>query len=158
VRLKLRNAQDFWCGVFFVALGAAAMYLARNYAMGTALDMGPGYFPIWLGGIMICLGVALAGLSFGREERDPEAPESLREWGLRPWFVLPASLAVYALLMDAEVGFVPSLFVLIVGCAAAHKDVNWRETILLAVFVTAGAVAIFSYGLGAPYPLFWWGH
>ena len=28
--------------------------------------MGPGYFPIWLGGIMICFGVAIAGLSFGR--------------------------------------------------------------------------------------------
>jgi Tripartite tricarboxylate transporter TctB family len=155
VRLKLRNPQDFWCGVFFVALGVLAMYLARNYAMGTALDMGPGYFPTWLGGIMICFGVALAGLAFARNERDDAATES-SEWGLRPWLVLPASLGAYALLMEADVGFVPSLFVLIVGCALAHKDVKWRETILLGIFVTAGAVAIFSYGLGAPYPLFWW--
>jgi hypothetical protein len=155
VRLKLRNPQDFWCGVFFVALGVLAMFLARNYTMGTALDMGPGYFPIWLGGILICFGMALTGMAFARGQRDSEAAQS-EEWGLRPWLVLPVSLGAYALLMDADVGFVPSLFVLIVGCALAHKDVNWRETILLGIFVTAGAVAIFSYGLGAPYPLFWW--
>jgi predicted branched-subunit amino acid permease len=69
---------------------------------------------------------------------------------------LPATLAIYAVLMDAEVGFVPSLIVLITGCALAHKDVHWGETILLSVFVTAGAVAIFSYGIGLPYRLFWW--
>jgi hypothetical protein len=58
--------------------------------------------------------------------------------------------------MEANFGFVPSLIVLIIGCALAHKDVHWRETILLSVGVTAGAVAIFSYGLAMPYPLFWW--
>jgi hypothetical protein len=33
----------------------------------------------------------------------------------------------------------------------------WRETILLSIFLTAGAVAIFVYGLELPYRLFWWG-
>jgi hypothetical protein len=46
--------------------------------------------------------------------------------------------------------------VLVIGCALAHKDVRWLETILLSVFVTAAAVAIFSFGLGLPYGLFWW--
>jgi hypothetical protein len=157
VRLKTKNPNDFWCGVFFVALGALAMYLARDYARGDALDMGPGYFPTWLGGIMICFGVAIGGLSFRREGEDTQALED-REWGFRPWLVLPATLAAYAFLMDADVGFVPSLVVLIIGCALAHKDVHWRETILLSIFVTAGAVAIFSYGIGMPYRLFWWSH
>jgi hypothetical protein len=66
------------------------------------------------------------------------------------------TIAVYAILMDAGIGFVPSLMVLVIGCALAHKDVRWLETILLSVFVTAAAVAIFSFGLGLPYPLFWW--
>jgi hypothetical protein len=59
--------------------------------------------------------------------------------------------------MDAGAGFVPSLMVLVIGCALAHKDVRWLETIVLAVLVTAAAVAIFSFGLGLPYRLFWWG-
>jgi hypothetical protein len=57
--------------------------------------------------------------------------------------------------MDAGFGFVPSLMVLVLGCALAHKDVRWLETLVLSVFVTAACVAIFSFGLGLPYPLFW---
>jgi len=157
VRLKNKNPQDFWCAILFVALGALAIYLSRDYKMGDALNMGPGYFPTWLGAIMIGFGVVIGGQSF-RIEGDEAERQALRDWAFRPWLVLPGTLAVYALLMDADVGFVPSLIVLIIGCALAHKDVHWRETILLSVFVTAGAVAIFSYGIGLPYRLFWWSH
>jgi hypothetical protein len=104
---------------------------------------------------MIGFGVVIGGLSF-KLEGEAEQGLALREWAFRPWLVLTATLVLFALLMEAEVGFVPSLMVLIVGCALAHRDVHWRETILLSVLVTAAAVAIFSYGLGLPYRLFWW--
>ena len=155
MRLRIKNLQDFWSGMFFIALGVLAIYLSRNYPMGTALEMGPGYFPTWLGGIMIGFGVVISVLSF-KLEGEADQRETIHEWGFRPWLVLTATLVLFAVLMEAEFGFVPSLIVLIAGCALAHKDVHWRETLLLSVFVTAGAVAIFSYGLGLPYRLFWW--
>ena len=155
MQLRIKNPQDFWSGMFFVALGVLAIYLSRNYPMGTALEMGPGYFPTWLGGIMIGFGLVIGGLSF-KLEGEADQREAIREWGFRPWLVLTATLVLFALLMEAELGFVPSLMVLIAGCALAHKDVHWRETILLSVLVTAAAVAIFSYGLSLPYRLFWW--
>ena len=153
--MRIKNLQDFWSGIFFIALGALAIYLSRDYPMGSALQPGPGYFPTWLGGIMIGFGAVIAALSF-RLEGEADQARALREWAFRPWLVLPLTLAVYAVLMEAEFGFVPSLIVLIVGCALAHKDVHWRETLLLSIFVTGGAVAIFVYGLGLPYRLFWW--
>ena len=153
--MKIKNLQDFWSGIFFIALGMLAIYLSRDYPMGSASQPGPGYFPVWLGAIMTAFGAIIGGLSFKREGEAGERL-ALREWGFRPWLVLPITLAAYALLMEADFGFVPSLVVLIVGCALAHKDVHWRETLLLSIFVTAGAVAIFIYGLGLPYPLFWW--
>ena len=152
---RIRNLQDFWSGIFFTALGVLAIYLSRDYPMGSALQPGPGYFPIWLGGIMTGFGVIIGALSF-IQEGEADQGLALREWGFRPWLVLPITLAAYAMLMEAEFGFVPSLLVLIAGCALAHKDVHWRETIVLSIFVTAGAVAIFVYGLGLPYRLFWW--
>ena len=155
MQLTIRNLQDFWSGIFFAALGALAIYLSRDYEMGSALQPGPGYFPTWLGGIMTGLGILICALSLRltAESGEDQASEA---WGLRPWFVLPAALAIFAVLMDAEFGFVPSLVVLIVGAALAHKDVHWRETALLSVFLSAAAVAIFVYGLGMPYRLFWW--
>ena len=153
--MKIKNLQDFWCGLMFVALGALAMYLARDYKMGTALDMGPGYFPTWLGGIMIGFGLVIGGLALRVDGEASQGP-ALGDWAFRPWLILPATLAIFAVLMDADIGFVPSLVVLIIGCSLAHKDVHWRETVLLSIFVTAGAVAIFSYGIGMPHRLFWW--
>lgn len=155
MRLKIKNPQDFWCGIVFIALGVLAIYLSRDYAMGSALAMGPGYFPTWLGGIMIGFGVVIGGLSFKIAGDEPQGL-GLGEWAFRPWLVLTVALVVFAVLMDRDFGFVPSLMVLIAGCALAHKDVHWVETILLSIFVTAGAVAIFSYGLELPYKLFWW--
>ena len=152
---RIKNPQDFWSGIFFVALGVLAIYLSRDYPMGSALQPGPGYFPVWLGGILIGLGAIIGAMSF-KLESDSDESLALREWGLRPWLVLPSTLAIYAMLMEAEFGFVPSLIALVVGCALAHKDVHWRETILLSIFLTAGAVGIFIYGLGLPYRLFWW--
>jgi hypothetical protein len=157
MRLRVRNPQDFWSGLFFIALGLLAVYLSRNYTMGSALQPGPGYFPTWLGGIMIALGAAITALSF-KLEADPDQLRLLHGWGFRPWLVLPITLAVFALLMEADFGFVPSLVVLIAGCALAHRDVHWKETILLSIGVTAAAVAIFIYGLELPYRLFWWSH
>ncbi len=157
MQLKVKNPHDFWCGIFFVALGALSMVLAHHYRMGTALAMGPGYFPMWLGGILLVFGLVIGTLSFRTESTDGE-DLSAASWAFRPWLVLPAALVAFAVMMEADVGFVPSLFVLIIGCALAHKDVRWLETLLLGIFVTAAAVAIFVYGLEMPYRLFWWSY
>jgi hypothetical protein len=155
MQLKVRNPQDFWCGLFFIALGVIAMYASQSYPVGSALQMGPGYFPTWLGAIMIAFGVIIGGLSLTGHA---DAGQSLRrsDWAFRPWIVLTATLVIYAVMMDGGAGFAPSLMALVIGCALAHKDVRWRETLLLSVLVTAAALAIFSYGLGMPYRLFWW--
>jgi len=155
MRLTIKNPQDFWCGLFFIGLGALAIYLARDYPMGSALQMGPGYFPMWLGGIIMAFGVAIGGLAF-RFEGAPGQDLKASGWAFRPWIVLTGALSMYALLMDAGAGFVPSLMALTIGCALAHKDVRWGETIVLSVILTAACVAIFSYGLGMPFRLFWW--
>jgi hypothetical protein len=152
---KLRNPRDFCCGLAFLGLGILAVRLAQDYPMGTALGMGPGYFPTWLGYIMMAFGVVIGALGF-KVEREAGAGLGWRDWALRPWLVTTAAIAVYALLMDAEVGFVPSLLALVIGSALAHEDVRWLETLLLAVGVSAAAVAIFVYGIGLPYKLFWW--
>src|SRR5918992_1557263 len=114
MRLRVKNLQDFWSGIFFIALGALAIYLSRDYTMGSALKPGPGYFPTWLGGIMIAFGAVITALSF-RLEADPDQRRLLHEWGFRPWLVLPITLAAYAFSMEADFGFVPSLIVLIAG-------------------------------------------
>ena len=60
----IRHPKDFWAGVLFMTLGGAGMFIAMDYAMGTAGRMGPGYVPRWLGGILMFLGTVLILRSF----------------------------------------------------------------------------------------------
>jgi len=54
--LKIKNGKDFWAGVMFVGFGVGFLIAARQYPMGTAVRMGPSYFPSVLGGILAVLG------------------------------------------------------------------------------------------------------
>ena len=52
----IRSAKDFWAGLIYVFFGAAAIVIARDYPMGTALRMGPAYFPSLLGALLLLIG------------------------------------------------------------------------------------------------------
>jgi hypothetical protein len=130
----------------FAATGAAALLLSRGYPAGTVLHMGPGFFPRALGGILVCLGlwIGLAGLRHG-------APIE-GGWSPRALIVLPLAMVGFGVLVE-RAGFVPALVVLVVGAAAAGREFRAGEVLLLAVGLTAMAVALFVWALGLPYPL-----
>ena len=129
-----------------IAIGIAATLLARDYPLGTALRMGPGYFPTLLGGVLTLFGLYLVVKSL----RKSEAIEG--NWSLRPLIVVPLSLVLFGFLMD-RAGFIPALAVLIFGSAAASSEFNFVEVALLTVALTAFSAALFIWGLGLPYPL-----
>jgi hypothetical protein len=55
--MQIKNGKDFWAGLMFIAFGLGFMIVAiNNYAMGTAVRMGPAYFPTMLGGLCAVLG------------------------------------------------------------------------------------------------------
>lgn len=146
MQLEFRRNKDFWAGAMFIATGATAAVLAREYDFGTMLRMGPGYFPSVLGGVLVLFGIYLLAQGLRSNEKIEGT------WSLRALIVLPLSLVMFGLLMD-HAGFVPALMVLIVGSAAAGSDFKLTEALLLAVGLTAFAVVLFIWGLGLPYPL-----
>ena len=61
----IKDQRDFWAGVLFSAFGAFfCFYAVANYPLGTASRMGPGYFPMLLGGFLLFLGVLISLKSF----------------------------------------------------------------------------------------------
>jgi hypothetical protein len=145
-RSVLEN-KDFWAGTFLLAVGAAAMFVARRYTFGSSLRMGPGYFPNILGGLLILFGLYFLVVSRRRGEKIEGA------WSLRALIVLPLSLVLFGVLID-RAGFVPAMLVLIFCAATASTEFKLVEVLLFSVFLTALAAAVFVWGLGLPYPLF----
>ena len=52
----IKSKKDFNAGVMFIAIGAFFALWALNYPMGTAVRMGPAYFPTILGWLTAGLG------------------------------------------------------------------------------------------------------
>ncbi len=148
VRMKvpLTNNKQFLSGLMFLGIGAVAIYIAQDYPMGTALRMGPGYFPIVLGGIIGLFGIyeLIKGLL---------KPEPIvGNWSLRALVILPLSAVIFGVLME-HAGFIPALVVLVFVSAAAGDEFKLWEVAVLAVGLTIGCTALFIWGLGLPYPL-----
>jgi putative tricarboxylic transport membrane protein len=145
--VEVRHNRDLWAGVMLCAIGAVALVVARAYAPGTVLRMGPGYFPRALGGILVLLGmvIALAGWRGGARIEGG--------WPLRPLILVPLAMVLFGFLVE-RAGFVPALVVLVVGSAAAGRELRLKEVVLLTVALTALSVAVFVWGLRLPYPLF----
>ena len=146
---KVSNNADFWAGVMFIIFGAAAVYMSRDYPMGSAMRMGPGYFPTYLGVLMILfgLGIGAKGIFKGGNPIGP--------WAFRPIVVLSLGVVVFGLLIE-QLGFVPSLVALIIITTFAGRDIRWLELVMVTIALVVGAVAVFIYGIGLPYQLFWW--
>lgn len=144
MKIKIRNSQDFYSGLFFVLFGLLAVVIARAYPMGTTVRMGPGYFPTLLGGALVLLGLIVAGRAlWTRGDR-------IGYLALRPLlFVLGANLAFA--LMVRSLGLVLATFALVVTSCLGGWEFRLREVIALAFVLTGVAVALFVYGLGLPF-------
>ena len=59
-----RNLKDFWTGLVYIFFGSSAILIAREYGMGTAVKMGPAYFPTILGGLLLVIGAISVIRSF----------------------------------------------------------------------------------------------
>src|ERR1041384_2385933 len=56
--MRIKAPKDFWAGVMFIGVGVFFLAWAMvHYQMGTAVRMGPAYFPTVLGGLLAFLGL-----------------------------------------------------------------------------------------------------
>ena len=146
--MRIRHQKDFWSGVMFLAVGLAFVGLARNYELGTAQRMGPGYFPTALGALLAVLGLIVAIKGLAREERGGD----IARFHFGPLAVVLGAVALFALLLRPA-GLVAALTVLIGVSAYASHEFRLREVVPLAAFLVVLVLAVFIWGLGMVIPV-----
>ena len=68
MKLHIKAPKDFWAGLMFIGFGGFFMIWAlTHYQMGSAVRMGPAYFPAVLGGLLVFLGVLVLIEAFALE-------------------------------------------------------------------------------------------
>jgi len=60
----IKNGKDLWAGIMFTGTGIFFMIASRAFPMGTAVRMGPAYFPTVLGGMLVALGLVILSRAF----------------------------------------------------------------------------------------------
>jgi hypothetical protein len=144
--MRIRAQKDFWSGLMFLAFAAVAMVAASGYSLGSAGRMGPGYFPLLLGGVLAFLGAILVARSLLVEG------EHGGKLTLLPLLIIAAGVLAFGLLIE-RLGLVVSLIIVTLVSAAASRESRPLEVALLAALLTGFSVGVFVYALRLPLPL-----
>ena len=146
--MQIKSQVDFWGGMLFIGFGLLAIIVARDYPMGSAMRMGPGYFPTYIGLALIAMGAWIAADGFRIDG------ERVGDFPWRAIVLLSIGFSTFAWSID-NLGFIPALAIVILTTSLAGAEFRWKEIVLEMIVLVAGCWAIFIYGLELPYPLFW---
>ena len=152
MKFELRNNKDFFAGLLFLVVGLAAeIIVLRDIPLGTSSNMGPGYFPSFIAGVLIAFGlyIMVRGLIVGEKIAGV--------WGIRPLVLLNLGIVAFGFLID-RFGMVPSLVALFFISALGGKEFKLKEVLILTAVMTAASWALFIYALHMPFRLFIWGN
>ena len=145
--MKIKSPQDFWAGLMFIGFGLFFAIVAQlNYQMGSAVRMGPAYFPTVLGGMLAVLGAIVMFDSFVL------TGDKVAKFHFRPLlFVMVSSLAFAYLLKP--LGLVLASVALIFVSAYGGHEFKWKEVAMLSVVLVFFSVLVFVKGLTLPFPI-----
>jgi len=144
----IRNPKDFCAGLIYLGIGLGAVYIAQDYEMGTAVRMGPGYFPNVLGSVLALVGLIALLRSFMRPG------EAIGRLAWREAVLVLGATALFGMLVRGA-GLALSVLVLVVISSYASRQFRLRSSVFLALGLAVFGVLVFIKGLGIPLPL--WG-
>jgi hypothetical protein len=147
--LKIRSMKDFSAGLMFIGIGGLFGIGANQYPMGTAVRMGPAYFPSILGWGTVALGLFVLVQSFMVDD-EPPTPVA---W--RPLILVIGSVCAFAALINTG-GLITATVVLIIVAALAGHEFRWKDALISATLMSLTVWAIFDKALGLPFKLFPW--
>jgi hypothetical protein len=143
---RVKDQRDFWSGILFIAFGCAGLWIGRNYAVGTLVRMGPGFFPMMMslaltgiGGFLLARSLVVAG-------------EPIERIALWPQLLILAAIVAFGLLIE-RIGLAVAVMAVAAVSGIAAQGLRWFELIALAVAMSAISVALFVYLLGQPIPI-----
>jgi hypothetical protein len=142
----MRNQQDFYSGLLFIVVGSLFAWGAGSHDIGSASDMGPGYYPRLLGILSILIGTIVIAKSF--------IFSSDEDGRVGPWAWPQLILIISAnLVFGAMIGGLPSInippmglvlavYLLVFIASVASGEFKVKEYIVLSTVLVVGVYAI----------------
>jgi hypothetical protein len=148
------NLKDLWSGLFFCAVGTLYGVISLiHLPLGQVFNMGPGFFPTMLSGILLVIGSALMVRSFWTGQ---SAPFGTVSW--RAIIFVSLAIAAFALLL-APAGLPIAIFVATLIATFSAPKSNPLHAVLSAAAISAFCVGVFVFAAQMQAPLlgYWFG-
>lgn len=144
--MRIKGPREFWAGLMFIGFGLGFALIGQNYQMGTAVRMGPAYFPTILGGLLAVLGAAI--VVDGLVEEGPKVPR----FYFKPLILILLGIVLFGILLK-PLGLVLCAAILVGIGALGGFDFRWKEVVILYVVLAIFSVLVFVKALGLPIPV-----
>lgn len=146
--MRWSERRDVIGGALLFLVGAAYMLAASRLPPGTARQMGPGYFPVALSGILMVLGAFVVIFGLRRSER-------LEIASLRPLFFVLLAVAVFASSIRT-LGFLPAVMLAGGVSSLGDRTVRLWPTLMLLAGLAGMTWLVFIQGLHLTIPVARW--
>lgn len=151
------NRQEMWSAGLLLLIGMSTVIGSNNYKIGSLARMGPGYFPLCLGAILMILGLLIAFTPAPIVNGQQEGSEKHTFWSqMKTWAIVVTSVLAF-IVLGKYGGLVLATFVMTSFAAMADKANSLKTCLLVGVVLTVVTVLVFHYGLQMQFPLFTWG-
>jgi hypothetical protein len=148
MKLRIRNQKDVAAGLLYAAFGAAFSLGALNYKLGNPERMGPGFFPFWIGILLVVVGA----FTIFSGVQATAAKEAVKRPHMGPLAWVIGGVVLFGLLLQ-PLGMVAALAVLVLVSSLASHEFTWKGTIATAVALILFSSAVFIWGINLQIPL-----
>ncbi|MCE8040492.1 tripartite tricarboxylate transporter TctB family protein [Halomonas sp. MCCC 1A11062] len=129
-------------------LGLYIIWQGSHYDIGSLRRMGPGFFPIMVGSMLLLFSILLVV-----EQWHSEQIKGF--WIPRPILMVTAGFVAFAALLE-RTGLVPATLALVILVSLSEKPVRPWAAVATAVCLSILGVSVFIYGLGVPVAAIRW--
>lgn len=138
--------QDIVMAICWIILGLTISIWSATFPFGSWVDVGPAFLPLACGLILVFLGIVL--LFKARKENEGKPIEVIRPIFPRGAAFTRVALTLVGMLLSSVfldfLGFVLTVFFLILFLMRAIEPQKWRVAILYALISTIGAYVLFQ--------------
>jgi hypothetical protein len=156
--MKIGHQKDFWGGMLFIALGLLFAVIARGipgvsflqgYTMGTPARMGPGFFPFYLGALLVLLGVIVAvGGIRGKAGED----SGVEKFHWKPILWVLGAVVLFGLVLKPLGMLIGGWLLVVIACYGSY-EFQWKRSVILGAVLSVFCAFTFVAGLKLPIPL-----
>ena len=140
----IKDIREALSSLVCLVTGTAIIIMSLEYDLGTAFNMGPGYFPLLLGMVLLAMGlfIAAGAVSWTRAVRRLPITFDFRSfWAV---VVVAATFVCFAILLEAF-GLALTCFAVLSIAGVASGLLRPLEALVTALVLSSISVILFVY-------------